>query len=578
MTYYGYKPWGWLTRRSPSDFLALILVACVLGFFYRDFLTGRTYVRDDNLTEFYPGVNYFAKSIHEGRFPLWFSGVRNGLPFYSDPQMAVFYPPQWLLVPFVENGRLPFLIYQRYIILHYLLGGLFMYAFLKEIKLRPIAALGGALVFCLSGFASTRISCFVIIQVYVWLPLQLLFVHRYTSDRSRWAWLGLVWAILMSLLAGHQQTAVYCWYVVIAYWLHRRYYARQKDSPGWRTTMQRMAKIDVPKLVGTFVLVFGLGGVLVVPGAENWWRTGRPRQSFEQLADSSLPYPQLLTLLVPNFFGETRDIAPPVPFWGYDPHSPSVATTPVFNATPGFWQYSQFAAYAGQVFWLALLLILFNWRSIEDKLNVSFFLATWVVAIWFMLGRYGGFFQVLYYLLPGVSLFRIPACMSCIATFAAATLSAYLVDLLIQRAQVLRYWPAVLPSAGCVCLYVVLTVYGGNLADGLRNPDRLNWARRETYFALLVGGICALAFVTAVRARKQAVQTGCICALLAISVADFHHAYGDFHRGHVSPDEYFPETNPLLTLLRDYHERLGPFRFGQIIDGRVSEEALVLGF
>ena len=55
--------------------------------------------------------------------------------------MAVFYPPQWLLVPFVEDGRLPFLVYQRYIVLHYLLGGLLMYAFLKRLKLSPMAAL-----------------------------------------------------------------------------------------------------------------------------------------------------------------------------------------------------------------------------------------------------------------------------------------------------------------------------------------------------------------------------------------------------------------------------------------------------
>src|SRR5271170_3851263 len=144
-------------QRWNPDTVAIAALVLTLVLFYWGFWMGRSYISDDTLTEFYPGVNYFAKSVHAGRFPLWFPGVRDGMPFYSDPQMAVFYPPQWLLVPFVRVGRLPFLAYQGYIFLHYVLGALFMYGFLKQIKLRPIAALIGALVFGLSGFASLHI-------------------------------------------------------------------------------------------------------------------------------------------------------------------------------------------------------------------------------------------------------------------------------------------------------------------------------------------------------------------------------------------------------------------------------------
>src|ERR1017187_8737800 len=163
-----------LSRRWNPDTVAIAALVLTLIFFYWGFWIGRSFISDDTLMEYYPGVNYFAKSIHAGRFLLWFPGVRDGLPFYSDPQVTTFYPPQWLLIPFVKDGRLPFLVYQRYIVLHYVLGGLLMYAFLKRIKLGPLAALTGAVVFCLSGFASLRIVNFVVIQVYVWLPLQLL--------------------------------------------------------------------------------------------------------------------------------------------------------------------------------------------------------------------------------------------------------------------------------------------------------------------------------------------------------------------------------------------------------------------
>jgi len=563
------------TRLDP-DIIAIAVLVSVLAFFYWGFLVGTSFIGDDTEAEFYAGANYFAKSIQSGRFPLWFSGVHDGQPFYSDPQMAVFYPPQWLLIPFVTEGRLPCLVYQRYIFLHYAIGGLFMYAFLRQIKRSPIAALCGALVFCLSGFASLRIVNFVMMQVYVWLPLQLLCVHHLTTGKIRWAWPGLVLAMVMSLMAGHQQTTVYCWYLVIAYWLYRDYYARRARDRDWWTALRQVAGRELPKVLGTFALVFGLSAVMLLPAAENWLRTARPHQSFEAIADTSLPYYQLLTLLVPNFFGKTQPVESPVPFWGFDAHSWTVAHNTPMGTAPGFWQYWEFGAYAGGIFWVALALVLFNWRRIEDKSTVRFFLVTWVGAVWFMLGRFGGLFQVLYYVLPGASVFRGPAKMSCVATIAAAVLSAYAVDLLRCRVGSLRWWPALLPVAGCACLAVVLTLGGEHLADGFRNPKWLNWSRHETAFALEAGAVCSLAALGAIRARRRLLRMLCLGVIPFVTVADFYHAYGGFHRNPVSPDQDYPQSNGLLSVLEGFRQLRGPFRFGQIFGGRIAEEIVML--
>ncbi len=242
------------------------------------------------------------------------------------------------------------------------------------------------------------------------------------------------------------------------------------------------------------------------------------------------------------------------------------------DAEPGFWQYWEFGAYSGQIFWLALFLILFNWRRLEDNRDLGFWLAIWAVAIWFMLGRYGGLFQILYWILPGVSVFRVPSRMSCVGTFAAATLCAYAVDLIRRRARELRLWPVLLPVAGGACLAVVLYAGGEHLGDGLRDLDKLTWSRHETFFALVLAILCALAVVGAIRSQKRWIQTACVCCLPLVSAADFYHAYGSFHRGAVSPDECYPDTSRLLSLLKDYREQRGPFRFGQIIRGRVGEE------
>ena len=561
-------------RRLAPDACAVAFLAAFLGFFYWGFLNGRCFIWNDTLTEFYPGVNYFATSIHGGRLPLWFPGVRDGSPFYSDLQAGGFYPAQWLLIPFVHNGRLPFVAYQRYIVLHYLFGGLFTYAFLKRLKLSPIAAVTGALVFCFSGFASLRIASFAAFQPVAWLPLQLLFVHRLTCDRSRLSWLGLVGAMIASLLAGFPQTTLYCWYLVTAYWLYRCYSVHRREVSSTRMAVRRVAGKGLAKIVGAFVLVFGLAGIMVAPGVENWWRTARPNRLFEAeaLADSSLPYDQVLTLFVPNFFGTSQSAGSPVPFWGFDPHSQTVMLNSPVDAKPGFWQYWEFGAYAGQIFWLALFLMLFNWQRLEDKRDLGFWLATWAVATWFMLGRYGGLFQILHRILPGASLFRVPARMSCVATFAAATLCAYAVDFIRRRADELRLWPVLLPAAGGACLAMVLHAGGEHLGGGLRDLDKLTWSRHETLCTLVLAILCALAVLGVIRSQKRWIQTACLCCLPLVSAADFYHAYGSFHRGAVSPNECYPDTSRLLSLLKDYREQRGPFRFGQIIRGRVGEE------
>jgi hypothetical protein len=555
-----------------SDICAISFLTAFLAFFYWDFLNGRCFIWDDTLTQFFPAVNYFARTVHAGHLPLWLPGVRNGSPFYSDVQVGGFYPLQWLLIPFVRNGRLPFVVYQRYIAFHYLIGGLFMYAFLKRLKLSPVAAVLGALVFCFSGFAALRIASFTMFQVFAWLPLQMLCVHRLTTDRKRACWPWLVCAMVVSLLAGFPQVTLYCWYMVAAYWLHCCYYVRRLETSDARVAVRQVARRDLPIIAGSFVIVFGLAAIMVVPGAQNWWHTARPSRSFVALTDSSLPYDQELTLFVPNFFGVARSINSPEPFWGFDPHSQTLVLNGPVNGTPGYWQYWEFAAYSGQIFWIAVLLTLFNWRRIENKRGLGFFLTTWVVAIWFMMGRYGGLYQILYWCLPGVTLFRVPARMACVATFAAATLSAYSIDLLRRRTARLRAWPAFLPPLGYAGLTLLLYIGGHHLGAGLRTPDKLVWSLHETCFALAVATLCAVLLVGLVRTPKRWPQTVCLCGLVAISAADLYHAYGGFHRGNVSPDEYYPETNSLLTLLEDYREQRGPFRFGQIVRGRLGEE------
>jgi len=567
-------------RRSTGDYWALALLACVLVFVYWDFLAGRSYFSDDTLAEYYPGVNYFAKSIATGRFPLWFPGVRDGSPFYSDTQIAVFYPFEWFLPLFVKAGRLSFIVYQRYIFLHCLLGAVFAYTFLRGLKLSPISALAGGFAFCFSGFFALRMNVnFVMIQVYIWLPLQLFFVQQFLGKGGRWRWLGLVGAMTMSLLGGHPQTTVYCWYLVIAYWLYRGYLCQKDEARSWRSALGRCAMVEAPKLIGTFVLVFGIAAVMLLPGGENWRHTGRPHQSFQNIADTSLPYRGLLRLFVPNFFGDLRLQPVGNTFWGADPQSPSVFRNPTnargieqhgFNGT-GFWQYWECNAYSGQIFWFAVVLILSNWGRVANRRTVGFFLIVWLLALWFMLGQYGGLFNLLYRILPGASSFRGPAKMSCVATFAAAVVVAYLVELLRGGGTKLRLWPALLLLVGYTGFLAALDFGGEQFMAELQDWKRLSFALDEVWYAMAITA-CTLAAIWVTCRMKQSTRVVGLLALTAVFVADADHSCGGFTTRLESPASYFTIENAISGRLEAWHAQHGPFRCGQLSGGRLIEE------
>ena len=290
-----------------------------------------------------------------------------------------------------------------------------------------------------------------------------------------------------------------------------------------------------------------------------------------------MTYRGLLRLFLPKFFGSLGLRGHVVDFWGYDErstavlhHVPGAAQSPISSL--GYWQYWELCAYSGQIFWLAVPVILFNWKRLAEKRTAGFFLAVWVGAVWMMLGRYGFLFNLLYHVLPGASLFRGPAKMSCVATFAAAVITACFLDYLRSKETRLRLWPLLLPVAGYAALSVTLLLAGDRLMAGLDNPDRLKWACREAVYALAVTATCALGAVCMARITRRWVRGLGLCTLLLVVVADFHLCWRDFVGRSANPDQVFPKEAPLFAALRQYRKQHGPFRCGQFLAWQSVED------
>ncbi|OGP91872.1 MAG: hypothetical protein A2157_06335, partial [Deltaproteobacteria bacterium RBG_16_47_11] len=122
---------------------------------------------------FIPPRFFWVESIRHGDLPLWNPYQFSGHPFFANPQHAILYPLNGLFF------LLPFdMAFNAIIILHFFLGGLFTYLFLKDLKVNSTGALISGLIFMLSGYLLSVHSLLTILLSSVWTPLIMMFFRR----------------------------------------------------------------------------------------------------------------------------------------------------------------------------------------------------------------------------------------------------------------------------------------------------------------------------------------------------------------------------------------------------------------
>ena len=159
--------------KSPNCLAGLALFLASVFFFY-DLFDGRYLLSERDLAPYFiPPRFFWVESIKQGSFPLWNPYQFSGHPFFANPQHALLYPLNGLffLLPF-DVG------FNAIIILHFFLGGLFTYLFLRDLKVNPTGALISGLIFMLSGYLLSVHSLLTILLSSIWTPLIMLFFRR----------------------------------------------------------------------------------------------------------------------------------------------------------------------------------------------------------------------------------------------------------------------------------------------------------------------------------------------------------------------------------------------------------------
>ncbi|MDY7078654.1 MAG: YfhO family protein [Chloroflexota bacterium] len=374
---------------------------CIMFYWDALWLPADRIIAGNDLTNmFLHWLRFAVSSVEQGQLPLWNPYLFSGIPFIANPQPALFYPPTWLALLMPVTRAFGWII-----VLHVWLAGVGMYAWLRSEGASPAGALVGGAVFAFSGYFFVRVYAghLGVITTEAWLPL-VLWVHRRAVMQRSWklAVLGGL-PVGLSILAGHSASFIYVALGLIAY---AAFCAWENWREEWRIrkTRNRMP-VTLPLVWAGLMLLVGLGlaAVQLLPMAELAARSTRQAApSYDFATRFSWPPGYLLTLLVPNFFGEPAHAG----YWG-----------------DGI--YDEFIFYVGV---LPLLLTLLGLR-LRHRLT-PFLLALGLGGLLLAFGKYGSLHPLFYRFVPLFRSARAPARAGFLFTLAAAAMAGLMVTAL----------------------------------------------------------------------------------------------------------------------------------------------------
>ena len=408
----------------PAGALGLLCLA-----FYWDAVrlpAHRTIAGNDLTNMFLHWLRFAVSSIQRGQLPLWNPYLFSGVPFVANPQPALFYPPTWLALLMPTTRALGWIV-----VLHVWLAGVGMYAWLRSEGASTAGALFGATTFAFSGYFFVRVYAghLGVITTGAWLPV-VLWAYRRAAGQRSWtlAILGGL-PVGLSILAGHTASFIYVALGLAAYAAFHGW-ARWREERSGRAALLPLAWAVVMLFAGV-----ALAAVQLLPMAELATRSTRQAtSSYEFASRFSWPPGYLLTLLVPNFFGEPAHTG----YWGDG-------------------AYEEFIFYVGI---LPLLLALLGLR-LRHRL-VPFLGTLGLGALLLAMGQYGSLHALFYRFVPLFQVARAPARAGFLFTLAAAALAGLAVTALQsstheERTRLLGAvtWPRVLAVAGGTLALIV---------------------------------------------------------------------------------------------------------------------------
>lgn len=508
-----------------KDWQALLLIAVGVIVFFRDILLQKTFFWEDFIYYFYPVRNFAAVSLASGEIPLWNPYTFNGMPFLADVQTAIFYIPNLLLTMFVQDGRLSFYWVELFIILHYILAGVGMYYVAKSFAIERVFALFSGLTYALSGFMIVHAIHQVIICQIAWLPLVTLLFRKTLGKRSIITAVGTGLLLGHSTLAGFPQLVLYTFFFLFLIFVFELVVSYRQT--GFLPSLRM-----IPYAACVIVVAVGLTAIQWLPTLELSTLSQRAEISYEKSLVGSLDLEQIITLIVPKFFGASG--AKGSNYWG----------------PGGYYDYWETCSYIGIV---GLIGAVFATTMVKRRLYVGFFAGIALFSLLYAFGESFFLHRFFFHVVPGFERFRNPARMMLLFTFSVALLSGFGFQLFFQKFDSLRrFFLRMIGAIGVFGLLLWIGAHAGVFhqdvpSQAFQRIHPATTAETTTAFILILVS-CGMLFMIV---RGIVSKTFGLVVLLIVQFVDMHVFGFDQNNSSVHPDEYFGQGRQIVRSLKE---------------------------
>lgn len=449
---------------------------------------------NDLLWLFYPFLSFSRDAIQNFQLPLWNPYHFLGFPQYAEPQLATFYPIWWLFAwsP-LPTAQLLTWMFAFHIGLA--AAGVFVLARQEGVG-RPGALIGG-LIGGWMAFIPAHLFAGHLSHLWTlaYLPWILVAARWAVQKRS---WLAAIVAavpLALGILAGYAPFMLYLVGALTVWMVWLGFLALRRS--GWQVALRIAGQYSVMGLTAAVLTAVQLMPTLTLAAQSS--RVARSDYAFA--SSLSLPLSYLVTLFLPDAFGSPVGAE----YWGTEP----------------IYAYWELVLYVGVLPLLFVLLI----RPIPWRKTVFW----WVLgggALLLALGPAAGLHRVLFDVLPGFGLFRVPGRFGYFVALALALITAHLWHSWLQTRRIAAVpRPRVILSLG-VGLALLFALLGFVGDFGRIDTVLLQLAR---FFAFATATFGLLTF-----GQTLAVRPATLLALLII-VLDLGW-FGVRFVGDVSPD------------------------------------------
>lgn len=449
-----------------------------------------------------------------GKIPYWNPFAFSGAPLAANIQAAVFYPFNlfFFVLPFLAAWTL-------IIILEPLLSGIFLYVYLRNLKLQPIPSIFGAIAWSFSGFNISWLTWGTIVHVSLWLPLILLAVDKIFERRSKIWVVILSVALLFQFLAGHVQVSLYEIIVTGGYVIWRNYRSKSLSPVLW-------------------ILFAGLIFLLVssiqwIPFLQFLKESSRAIDvSFWQKEGWFVPWQHLVQFIAPDFFGNPTTLN----YWGT-------------------WNYGELTGYFG----IAPLLFALYALLSEKKSRVKFW--GMVLLFAFLLILPTPIAKIPYQLhLPIISSLQ-PTRLIMVIDFSFAILAAYgLNDFLTKRNK--NFWVSAIGIFICFFIAWVI-IFSAKIFHSEIISNGLLISRKNLYLPLFLFLLTIVACFLFQYIQKKKILTIILWGI--VSLASFDLLRFSWKFTPFTPASYFYPDTKVISFLKNQKQ---PFRL-MSLDSRI---------